>query len=125
MTSRNTCKSDLSIDYWVEQLRLNVLSNAPDLIELFDLYASEAKFGRKYISGELNKLKHGAEILEVGAGTLILSTQLAREGYNLTALEPTGSGFSHFNQLREIVVNASRLENCIPNLIEISAENLE
>jgi SAM-dependent methyltransferase len=124
VTASNTQLSELFIEDWVAQLRLKILSSAPNLIEIFNLYASEAKFGRNYIAGELDKLAPNAEVLEVGAGSLILSTQLVREGFKLTALEPTGSGFGHFNQLREIVINEAKLSGCMPNLIEISAENL-
>jgi SAM-dependent methyltransferase len=117
--------SRLSIEDWIAQLRLKVLFSAPDLIELFDLYASEAKFGRNYISSELDKLEQDAAVLEVGAGSLILSTQLVREGFKLTALEPIGSGFSHFNQLREIVVNKAKLNGCMPRMMEMTAEQLD
>lgn len=124
MTAPNAQLSGLLIEDWLAQLRIKILSSAPNLIEIFDLYASEAKFGRNYIARELDKLAPNAEVLEVGAGSLILSTQLVREGFKLTALEPTGSGFGHFNQLREIVINEAKLSGCMPNLIEISAENL-
>jgi SAM-dependent methyltransferase len=124
VTAFNAQLSGLFIEDWLAQLRLRILSSGPNLIEIFDLYASEAKFGRNYIASELGKLEPNAEVLEVGAGSLILSTQLVREGFKLTALEPTGSGFSHFNQLREIVMNEAKLSGCMPNLIEISAESL-
>ncbi|MDD2834165.1 MAG: methyltransferase domain-containing protein [Methylotenera sp.] len=125
MTASNGQLSGVLIEDWLAQLRLKILSSAPNLIEIFDLYASEAKFGRNYIATELDKLAPNAEVLEVGAGSLILSTQLVREGFKLTALEPTGSGFSHFNQLREIVISEARLSGCMPNLIEVSAESLD
>jgi len=114
-----------TIEVWLSRLRLRVNESAPDLIDIFDTYASEARFGRTYIQFNLKNLKRGANLLEVGAGALILSTQLVREGFNVTALEPSGHGFTHLDLLRELIMSEAVINGCQPNLIEIPAELLE
>jgi hypothetical protein len=91
------------MDEWLRDVRAHCAMNAPNLMALFDIYAAEATFGRSYISTDIALLKSGARIIEVGAGAFLLSCQLVREGFEVTALEPTGSGFSHFKQLRQLV----------------------
>ena len=113
------------LDEWVAILRNVVHVNSPELLDLFDIYAAEAKFGREFIAHNLEKLRFNASILEIGAGSLILSSQLTREGCKVTALEPIGLGFSHFEQLREIVLQQAQEHNCLPILLKIPAEQLE
>lgn len=120
-----TSKTDLtSIEEWLNTLRLHLSQMEPALQDIFETYAAEAKFGRSFIDADLKKLQAGASILEVGAGSMILSCQLAVEGYAVTALEPTGDGFSHFSKLRLIVLEqASKIGN-IPKLLLLPAEEL-
>ncbi|WP_026604257.1 class I SAM-dependent methyltransferase [Methylomonas sp. 11b] len=113
------------MDEWLDRLHTKVAHDAPELLELFNTYAGEARFGRTYIEPNLQQLTSGAQILEVGAGALILSSQLVREGYRVTALEPTGEGFSHFDRLRSLVVAQAIEDKCMPVLLEIPAESLE
>lgn len=112
------------IDYWLTQLRLRLIENSPELLSLFDTCASEAVFGRRFIANDLKKLKPGSTILEVGAGSLLLSCQLVREGFRVTALEPSGIGFSHFDRLRQIVIEEALLIECCPEIIFLRAEML-
>lgn len=112
------------IDVWLDILRVNVLNQQPELLDLFDTYSGEARFGRAYIEPNLQTLGCGISILEVGAGALILSTQLVREGFKVTALEPTGLGFSHFDQLRALVMEAAVANDCVPELLSFPAEEL-
>lgn len=96
--------------------------NAPELLYLLDIYAAEATFGRNYISSDIKLLKKGDRILEVGAGSFLLSCQLVREGFDVTALEPIGPGFSHFEQLRTLVFNKAHLLGCQPRTLNMPAE---
>lgn len=112
------------MDTWVSALRTHLSVIEPKLLDLFETYAAEAQFGRSFIDNDLNKLLPGASILEVGAGSMILSCQLVSEGYSVTALEPTGEGFSHFEKLRSIVLEQARISGRTPNLLLIPAEKL-
>lgn len=84
-------------------LRELLQGEAPHLLPLFDVFAEEARFARTWLGPRLDALPAGARVLEVGAGLMLLTAQLAREGFRVTALEPVGSGFSVFQELQGIV----------------------
>ncbi len=113
------------MDAWLNSLRINIEKFSPDLLSLFDVYANESKFGRIFIDEDLKNLPPGASILEVGAGSMILSCQLVIEGYKVKALEPFGEGFSHFNQLREIVIQEASRLGCAPDILCFPIEKLD
>jgi 2-polyprenyl-3-methyl-5-hydroxy-6-metoxy-1,4-benzoquinol methylase len=52
-------------------------------------------------------LKYGDAILEVGAGILALSTQLSREGFKVTAIEPIQEGFEEINFIMNLYLTLS------------------
>lgn len=112
------------IEYWLAEVRGQFVTSAPELLPLFDIYAGEALFGRSYIASDLVRLPQGASVLEVGAGSLLLSCQLVREGFDATALEPTGMGFSHFDRMRQIVLGKARIEGCCPVILNLPGEDL-
>lgn len=113
-----------SLESWIIELRLHVISKEPSLLEIFEIYAGEARFGRWFINNELACLPGGSNILEIGAGSLILSCQLAQEGYAITALEPIGDGFSHFSRLRSLVLEKASQTGYVPKLVFLPAELL-
>jgi 2-polyprenyl-3-methyl-5-hydroxy-6-metoxy-1,4-benzoquinol methylase len=94
----------LTIQNWVETIQTRIISDQPELLNLFNVYASEAVFSYERLSDSINALSPDPKIMEVGAGSLILSTYLARLGYQITALEPIGEGFTHFNLLQNTVL---------------------
>lgn len=106
-------------------LHKRVLDAAPDLLPLFNIFAGEARFGACVIATDVNSLSAGGRILEIGAGVLLLSCHLQREGYAVTAVEPIGTGFSHFARLREIVLDYAHEKGFAPSLYTIPAEDLE
>ncbi len=55
---------------------------------------------------------------------MLLSCQLVREGFSVTALEPVGEGFSHFTKLRLFVVEQALLTNHAPKLMLLPAEEM-
>ena len=116
---------NLSIDQWLGCVHSFCIENAPELLPLLAIHSEEAKFAHNQISSDLSILKPGSKILEVGAGTLLLSCQLQREGFQVTALEPTGVGFSHFDRLRKIVLLCSKINGNTPEVIRISVEDLK
>ncbi len=113
-----------SIEGWLADIRAYFIDTAPDLVSLFETYAAEAVFVRRYIAMDLEGLEPGARILEVGAGPLLLSCQLVREGFQVTGLEPTGSGFSHFEQMRQMVLERAVALGCVPRVLNLTAEAL-
>jgi|SRR5579863_660988 len=111
-----------SIEWWLADVRAHFVEAAPDLLSLFEIYAAEAAFGRLYIATELQRLEYGAKVLEVGAGSLLLSCQLVREGFLVTALEPLGAGFSHFDRMRRVVLERADALGCLPRVVDSTAE---
>ena len=105
---KNDIAEAASIDSFLDLVRHRIETTAPELSELFKTFSGEAKFGRRFIEENLKKLPIGAEILEVGAGSMLLSCQLQREGFRVTALEPLSEGFDHFKQLQDLVLWVAR-----------------
>lgn len=112
------------IEGWLADVHGFIAGQAPELLPLFEVYSAEARFGRRYIAMDLQRLPAGASVLEVGAGSLLLSCQLVREGFDVTALEPIGSGFSHFERMRELVLNKAQLLGCRPKMLNMPAESM-
>lgn len=112
------------LDTMTSSIRSMIMVEAPDLLGLFDEYAGEMKFGRALLESNLETLDRGSSILELGAGSLLLSCQLQYEGFNVTALEPIGSGFSHFSRLQAIVLRHAVQHNFAPKLLRIAGEGL-
>jgi 2-polyprenyl-3-methyl-5-hydroxy-6-metoxy-1,4-benzoquinol methylase len=113
-----------SIDSWLADVRVYVSEKAPNMLSTLDVYLGEARFGRQYIADDLMRLHQGAMVLEVGAGSMLLSCQLVREGFQVTALEPTGAGFSHFERMRKLVLQRAEVLGCLPRMLDQSAEAL-
>lgn len=109
--------------WWLSDLREYFIETSPALVTLYDIYAAEALFGRHFIASDLEIIQPGSKILEVGAGSLLLSCQLVREGFQVTALEPIGAGFSHFTQMRQIVQARATALKCLPLSLNVSAED--
>lgn len=110
---------------WLETLRAHLLATHPDLVNLFDVFANEAVFGRGWLSSSLDSVSAGAKLLEVGGGLMLLSCQLVREGFMVTVIEPVGEGFSSFSELQEIVLDFARTTDCSPELVRIPVEQFE
>lgn len=112
------------METWLNDVHDHIRAHEPDMLSIFNIYKEEALFGRRYIADDLTRLAKGATILEVGAGALLLSCQLVREGFKVVALEPVGDGFSHFDRLRELVLERANALDCVPELLNQGAEEL-
>jgi SAM-dependent methyltransferase len=114
-----------SIEPLLAQVREIVRRDAPHLERLLEIFAQEARIGREWLAPSLNRLAPGAAILEVGAGTLLLSCQLAKEGYRVAALEPVGEGFSSFSELQKLVLADAEARGIAPQVLPIPVEQLD
>lgn len=83
----------------------------PELLDAFYTYENESRFARKLIDNNLQSLSKNSEIMEVGAGILSLATQLASEGYKVTAIEPAAIGFSSIEFILQKYLEQSKNEN--------------
>jgi SAM-dependent methyltransferase len=87
----------------------------PDLAGRPAAAVNQSKFGLSRILPLLDRLgRSDCRILEVGAGSMLLSAYLASKGFRVTALEPLRSGFDWFAALQ-----ADVLAHCARNSIEI------
>jgi 2-polyprenyl-3-methyl-5-hydroxy-6-metoxy-1,4-benzoquinol methylase len=100
-----------------------IISERPDLLELFLTYQSEAIAARKFLDNSLTELDSGAEILEVGGGILALAIQLASEGFKVTTVEPVGEGFSGILFIMSVFSEISKKESLAFELVESPIEN--
>lgn len=101
-----------------------VRRQAPRLEPLLETYAEEARFGRAWLAPSLEALAPGAAVLEVGAGAGLLSCQLAKEGYAVTALEPLGEGFSALAELQKLVLGCAAEQRIAPQVLPVAVEQL-
>lgn len=107
------------------EVRRHVEKEAPPLLPLFDVFAQEARFAREWLESSLAQLDQGENILEVGAGLMLVSCQLVREGYCVTALEPVGEGFSAFTDLQTLVLAYARECEIAPRILPIPVEQFD
>jgi SAM-dependent methyltransferase len=86
--------------------------------------AGEARFARSWLEDDLRALPKAASILEVGAGAFLLTYQLAREGFAVTAVEPTGVGFEALEELGDVVLALAARNGIAPKVERCKAEDL-
>lgn len=111
-----------NISDFIADVRTSVIKQLPDRQEYFEIYADEAKFGFSVIEKEFNTLQPGSQIMEVGAGLLLLSGYLATQGMEIHALEPIAGGFSHFRELQNLVIRHYETIGLELNLIDLPIE---
>lgn len=113
-----------NIETFIEEARSEVAQRDAGLLPLFDVFAKEASFARDWLAPSLAKLPAGASILEVGAGLMLVSCQLVREGFEVTALEPIGEGFEAFRQLQALILAFAERRGWRPAVLAVPVETL-
>lgn len=83
------------------------------------LYANEMRTALDLI-GE--KIEPGLKMLEIGAGLCLFSLFLRKQGYDITALEPSAGGFGKFEMAKRIILDAYADLNL--RVFEFPAHNL-
>jgi SAM-dependent methyltransferase len=104
-------------------VREHIDADAPHLRPLFDVMAAEARFARSWLDDDLKRLPRGAPVLEVGGGAFLLTYGLAREGFAVTAIEPTGVGFGAFEELGNRVLALATRDGAGPVVARCKAED--
>lgn len=107
---------------FLARARRHVETEAPHLLGLFDTMAGEARFARAWLDEDLRQLPMAAPILEVGGGVFLLTCHLAREGFAVTAIEPTGVGFGSFEELGAMVLQLAARDGAAPTIARCKAE---
>ncbi len=84
-----------------------------------DLYVNEMRTTLDLVD---KKIKPGLKVLEVGAGLCLFSVFLKKQGYDITALEPSTGGFGKFEVAKRVILDAYADLNL--RVIEFPAQNL-
>jgi 2-polyprenyl-3-methyl-5-hydroxy-6-metoxy-1,4-benzoquinol methylase len=96
----------------------------PDLVGRPATALNQAKFGLSRIVPVVNRIAEAnIRVLEVGAGSMLLSAYLASKGLNVTALEPLTPDFSWFEALQTEVLAYCARENITFERVDSIAEN--
>ena len=93
-----------------------------DHVASWRTYINEAKWGWDLISDSVNSLPAGSQIFEVGAGSQALSAQVASQDMSVTAIEPSGSGFSIMAVLGEKVRTLANESKITYTVIDATGE---
>jgi len=113
------------MEAFLDRVRIYVETHAPHLVGVLGVMAGEARFARAWLDEELQGLAKATRILEVGGGTFLLTCQLVREGYEVTAIEPIGSGFGSFDELGSVVLALASKEGVAPTIARCRAEEFD
>jgi SAM-dependent methyltransferase len=112
----------MNVEDFLARVRQNLDAQAPHLRPLFDVMAGEARFARAWLDEDLKRLPEAAPILELGGGVFLLACQLSREGFAVTAIEPTGVGFGAFEELGAAVLAVAAGDGVVPTIVRCKAE---
>jgi hypothetical protein len=115
----------VSVEDFLAQVRAKVETEKPHLRGLFDIMAGEARFARAWLDADLRQLPKAAPILEIGGGVFLMSCQLAREGFSITAIEPIGVGFGSFEELGQLVLEFAARAGALPEIARCKAEDFQ
>ena len=96
----------------------------PDLVGRPATALNQAKFGLSRILPVLSQLPgDNFRVLEVGAGSMLLSAYLASKGLNVTALEPLTPDFSWFEALQmQVLAHCAREEITFERVDSVAEE---
>jgi SAM-dependent methyltransferase len=85
---------------------------------------NEAAFGLSRLQRLVASLSgRDSTLLEVGAGSLMLSSYLAARGFDVTAVEPADDAFEAFRPLQDAMIAAARREGAAPTVVASAIED--
>jgi SAM-dependent methyltransferase len=93
---------------------------------IYDRFVNEARFGLSRVLRTLSSFDpETVEVLEVGAGSCILSSYLASKRLHVTAIEPLGPEFDFFTDLQDRVLEFCRRNSIELKLVHSTGEKLD
>jgi SAM-dependent methyltransferase len=93
---------------------------------MYQRMVNEARFGLSRVLPVLASLgRDHPEVLEVGAGSCILSAYLASRNVRITALEPLGPEFDFFTDLQSRVVDFCRSKGIPFDVVRATGEQID
>lgn len=109
---------------FIANIRTTVLDQHDTEVKYFDIYINEARFGLSVIENDLGRLDNEAEVMEIGAGIMLLSGYLAYKGFRVHALEPIEKGFSLLGVLQKTVLGYYKQNGICLDIIKSTIENI-
>lgn len=113
------------LERFLDHLRSGLQANKSSNVGWFEIYANEARFVLDAIKDDLAVVGRQHSILEVGGGAFFVSGFLARCGYDVTVLEPLGTGFDHLRPMQTLVLDNLESSHCKLVRLDIRVEELE
>ena len=110
------------MDEFLAIVKEHLEHQAPQLLPLLETMSGEARFAMSWLADDLKALPEAADILEIGGGSFLLSCELARRGFAVTTVEPTGSGFDRLEELGNVVLELAARESAVPSIVRCKAE---
>ena len=93
---------------------------------MYDRFVNEARFGLSRVLPILPSFAAASiEVLEIGAGSCMLSAYLASKRLNVTAVEPLGPEFDFFSDLQRRVLEFCRCKGIELRLVRATGEELD
>jgi SAM-dependent methyltransferase len=93
---------------------------------MYERFVNEARFGLSRVLRTLSSFRpETVEVLEVGAGSCILSSYLASKRLHVTAVEPLGPEFDFFTELQHRVLDFCRRKAIDLTLVRTTGELLD
>src|SRR3984893_6361607 len=93
---------------------------------MYERFVNEARFGLSRVRPILSSYAlESVEVLEVGAGSCILSAYLASKRLHVTAVEPLGPEFDFFTDLQNRVLEFCRRNSIELKLVRTEGEQLD
>lgn len=93
---------------------------------MYERFVNEARFGLSRVMPVLSPFdRESVEVLEVGAGSCILSAYLASKRLHVTAIEPLGPEFDFFTDLQNRVLEFCRRKAIELRLVRTTGEQLD
>jgi SAM-dependent methyltransferase len=93
---------------------------------MYDRFVNEARFGLSRVLRVLPSFAAiSLDILEVGAGSCILSAYLASRGLQVTAVEPLGPEFDFFSDLQRRALEFCRRQAIPVKLVRATGEKMD
>ena len=93
---------------------------------MYDRFVNEARFGLSRVLPILPSFAAASiEVLEIGAGSCILSAYLASKRLNVTAVEPLGPEFDFFSDPQRRVLEFCRCKGIELRLVRATGEELD
>src|SRR5262245_20011394 len=104
---------------------LRFLDDLAPRSEMHELFVNEARFGLSRLLPVISSAKFDPAVLEVGAGSCMLSAYLASKGLRITAVEPLGSAFAFLTDLQNHILDVCRNNGYPLDLVRTTGEQLD